>query len=732
MNKKLHAVLTATPFFLIGCGPQGIDPGTGINPGDDFADGYTTEANDLLAADLSDIPMNWKYTSGLPQVTTGFENNSETAGLWQLPESSEQVKISWGIGGEKDADIETALKKCGGVCGTFEVPKNYSGTVVNGAFFNIVGNDENGKVVAADVSEWGGICIVYESDHDGSISLISDELVNGNVAGYQPAAKLPKASSAVGRCFNWSHFSQGNLVAKKTRIAANTGEDFTKNLARVQVNFNVSNGDNVGTFNIKAIASYIDPDATSPKSSSSVTSSSSSETQVSAIDGLNGRLMRWVGADGDYLVETGLDVGTYTSGYWFSYSDDSDGGKSKIEWPVKLGNDLYEKAIDPVVDYCGGLCGTYILDRGTFTYDPYVGVGFNVGGEDDSGSLAVVDASAWNGVCVAYTSDSPIKVEMSLGDAVNAEIGYDFPYVTMPKSETAVAKCYKWSQFSSGWGANSGTTAAEKLVALHFKIQSKTGTTGAFNILGVSSNELTDGTPVKSSSSTASSSSTTIVSGHVIGTGCNDSMTGTMMKWCGDEETSRIETGHDVGTETSGYWYVFGDDADGGASRISWPVEPDWMSDEGDPCEPIVEACHGVCGTFSLNKGTLDSDPFVVVGFNIGGEDAESGIPVAVDVSSWGGVCVTYAADNAMTIEMGLGDIVDEELGQDLPFVSLSKSPNGATKCFNWSQFKQAGFGASRISGEEAAAKLVAVRFKIQGASGLAGNFNIMAVSSVN
>ena len=206
---------------------------------------------------------------------------------------------------------------------------------------------------------------------------------------------------------------------------------------------------------------------------------------------------------------------------------------------------------------------------------------------------------------------------------------------------------------------------------------------------------------------------------------------GGVFRWVGADDGSRIITGLDNGNGTSGYWYNYGDDADGGASRISWPVEPDWMGDEGDPCEPIVEACHGVCGTFSLNEGTLYSDPFVDpfvgVAFNVAGEDDDY-TQVSADVSAWEGLCVAYSSTNDIELSLGLGDAVDAEIGYNNPFVTLAKSPEGTVKCVRWGKF---GLGwGKRIDMEKVVKIVVSVKFKIQAKTGTEGEFNIMSIGS--
>jgi hypothetical protein len=200
--------------------------------------------------------------------------------------------------------------------------------------------------------------------------------------------------------------------------------------------------------------------------------------------------------------------------------------------------------------------------------------------------------------------------------------------------------------------------------------------------------------------------------------------------WQGDAMVYQVNTELDAGGEKSGYWFNYGDDADGGASTVTWPVDKgtEWSPDALDP---IIDYCNGVCGTFKLSKGTLTYDPFVGIGFNVAGStDADSEVMVAADATAMGGVCIAYSVDVGASLEMGLGDAEDKALGYDNPFVTLAKSTTGTVKEFAWSGFKQAGWGEGKITGDEAAAKLVALKFKIQAKDGTSGEFNIMAIGA--
>jgi len=179
-------------------------------------------------------------------------------------------------------------------------------------------------------------------------------------------------------------------------------------------------------------------------------------------------------------VETGLENETNTQGYWYSYNDNDDGGNSKIVWPVEIGNEQSADAMDPVFVHCGGICGTAVLDKGALTYNPFVGIGFNVVGEDASGNPIPGDASAWGGLCITYTAAASPSLELGLGD-FDATIGYANPGASLAKAASSLGyKAIPWSSFTQpswykGTTKISGEEAAKKLVSVKFKIQAASG-----------------------------------------------------------------------------------------------------------------------------------------------------------------------------------------------------------------------------------------------------------------
>ena len=148
-----------------------------------------------------------------------------------------------------------------------------------------------------------------------------------------------------------------------------------------------------------------------------------------------------------------------------------------------------------------------------------------------------------------------------------------------------------------------------------------------------------------------------------------ESVEGCFEAWHGPYGFYRIETGFDNGQDNYGYWFAYADDADGGLSKIVWPM-PLGNEYSDAAFDNVIEACGGVCGTYTLGMGALTYEPFIGLGFTIAGAD-ESGEAVPVDASKLGGVQVTYFSSEPMTIEMGFSSAEEAEHGYDLPFVSL-------------------------------------------------------------
>lgn len=466
-----------------------------------------------------------------------------------------------------------------------------------------------------------------------------------------------------------------------------------------------------------------DPTPSHISSSSNVVQSSSS-TNVTMFE-------TWKGTDGAEQIITGADAGSLTSGYWYTYSDDVDGGLSQIIWPVTPGNTYDMNSLEPIIVHCGGLCGTATLKKGNLLYKPFAAVAFDMAGSDIDGNIQTANASNMGGICISYASEKPINVEMGLGSDVDRQVDYANPFITLPKSPTGTTKSIPWSSFKqptwyTGNYKISGEKAAETLASLRFIFQDVDGSNIKFNITEVGSYNNCTGIPASLEFSQSTPPSDT-VSNPI-------QPQSSFETWFGANGEYQINTGFDTGSHTAGYWFTYGDDTDGGNSRIVWPTLP---SNEYNDAASIIEYCGGFCGTAVLDKGNLMYNPFVGVGFNLAGEafdpESHNHTLAEVDASDMGGICITYTSEIAPLIEMGLSSDAEALYQYALPAATLPKSTNGTTKYIPWSNFEQPSWysGANKISGPEAAKQLVSLRIRMQASPG-EYKFNIKAIGPYN
>jgi hypothetical protein len=136
--------------------------------------------------------------------------------------------------------------------------------------------------------------------------------------------------------------------------------------------------------------------------------------------------------------------------------------------------------------------------------------------------------------------------------------------------------------------------------------------------------------------------------------------------WCGAKQDATIDAGFGPGE-----WFSYTDEPDGGDSYWTWPAE-DW--------ESIVGICNGICGVSTLGGAYMY--PYMGFGFNLTkNEDA-------VDITDWGGICVTYSTDTQMRIALHPSEEVQAEMEYNDYRVALKPGKN-VTKNFAWSDFKQ-------------------------------------------
>lgn len=432
--------------------------------------------------------------------------------------------------------------------------------------------------------------------------------------------------------------------------------------------------------------------------------------------------------DRDSRVNTGFDAGFETSGYWFDESDteyQTEG--STITWEGFDNRDctFTDDCFADMIEQCGGICVTQTLVKRDQVSNLYAGIGFNVAGVDEQNKRIATDISELEGLCVVYTSDTELYLEMHIDDVSNKYLAPDFPRATLPQASTPVMKDFTWKDFKQDGTGNMripGEDAAKSLVSLMFTLKGSQDASNHFNIMSIGR--------YGTCRTVANVDSVAQLSKSPFRT------------WHGSRDYE-IKTGYGDGNELSGVWYEYEDYRQNGSSAVRWPIDPpydDFSEDSFDSWRMlIIDSCKGICGKYLLSMYEQDGiAPFAGIGFHIAGvvydpEIQESSL-ATVDATNMGGICVSYTSDTDMIIQMGFNDDKDAEFGYALPIVSVPGSKEVNTVYVKWSQFKQPSWynGEKKISGVEAAKSLAAIRFLMTGENGTEGNFNIMSIGPYN
>ena len=451
------------------------------------------------------------------------------------------------------------------------------------------------------------------------------------------------------------------------------------------------------------------------ESSSSVVSPSSSDVGGSAANVSSSSVAEssndnaaclWNGQKGEYIVNTGFDPeGVHGAGYWYTYDDNDDGGVSRVEWDAECPNDGTD-CMQYIVEHCNGLCGKMYVNRGKAD-EAVVGVAFNVAGYEDPAvditTPLSADISDWGGICVTFSSN--LNLFMSLAVDSKTQVS-----VELGQSENLVEKCFTWADFDKddeGENPMPAAEAAKKVQSITFGKRSGESMIGPFTIASIGK-YVAGGACNAGVVNSSSSSSSSIASGD-----CTDAKQVSEM-WNGSDAgwDARVITGMDDGSETSGYWFSFGDDMSG-AGSVNWPGP---LGREYTLEEDIFGYCKGVCGELQFAK-----EGYLGVGFHVAGVvDPLDGYSLVTkaNISSWGGLCVTYASESDLDVVLayaqkdGFGDLSRK------PKVTLPKSLALKTVCLDWEKFMS-------VYSEVSTTSMTSILFTVQGKADSKSRFNI-------
>ena len=485
-------------------------------------------------------------------------------------------------------------------------------------------------------------------------------------------------------------------------------------------------------------------------SSSSVVGLSSGSFDASSGD-------LWNPSAGNFSVNVAryaasLPAGAKTDGHWVMTTDAENGGSSSVIWPMDYVSSKDERAI---VEACNGICGTVVLkESSTWDVDenPFAYVGFTLA-KDSSGNPVPVDVSDWGGICVTLTSDQSFSLQLAVRDSLDLLDErlwptFAYPAVTLPRTKDGEPKtiCRKWSDFQiptwmqdepEYWKTDVGAKAAKQLVAFRIEFAGRPGEY-KFNIMSLG----TYSEPLSSSSSGGASSGSMSA-----GNDYSHDL------WYGPSRETFVKTALYADSSwihlQNGQWYEYTDRNEGGSSIFDW-YWSDQYDGEGSPFDVIIDACGGLCcNKVMLDQGELSRKPYVLFGFQLAQNDSGMGVPV--DISNWGGICVTYQSDypirldlDPVSLEVSPDSLTPASANEDAdldiykwPSVVLPKTSSVETsKCYKWNEFTQINLDKLpnpdkyTISGEDVVKRVVTIRFIIEGETGDEGAFFIKALGT--
>ncbi|WP_294957159.1 hypothetical protein [uncultured Fibrobacter sp.] len=419
----------------------------------------------------------------------------------------------------------------------------------------------------------------------------------------------------------------------------------------------------------------------------------------------------WKGTDEYGPVNTGLDPNNdYGAGFWYNFGDHSEGGLSTIVFPFYYDDQSDEwENIVRLIEACGGYCGALVLDKGDAS-EALLGFGFNVAGVENVMSNFDVgvregDISDWGGVCVTYAADKDVYLELKADSANLYETKLD-------KSIDMVEKCVTWNELNAA-------EASKHARSIRLKMKSTEKITGRLSVFAIGKYDANGACEIdghaevlpKDNGPAAAYEGIVVLRSSSSGQ-CSEPKEVSEM-WNGfAPPLTTVETGLDNGTETSGYWFSFGDDMSGvGSVKLPQPLGIEYPT--GDE---IYDYCMGACGEFEFAKeGDLG------VGFHVAGmvDPMDGGSSAAkANISSWGGLCVTYASESDLDVVLayaqndGFGNL------SRMPKVTLPKSIELRTECVDWEKFMS-------VYSEVSWTFMTSVLFVVHGDANAKSRFNI-------
>ena len=187
--------------------------------------------------------------------------------------------------------------------------------------------------------------------------------------------------------------------------------------------------------------------------------------------------------------------------------------------------------------------------------------------------------------------------------------------------------------------------------------------------------------------------------------------------WCGSTATDGFSTitatdGTVIGTN----WFYYDGEGNSGNSYFDWPATVELDASVGYKWEGVVLACNGICGTANLENGY----EFPYAGIGIITLDNST-----VDISSWGGICVSYESDEQINVAIHPDEAEQEKMQWD--DYRFTVPAGSRTIDIPWSMFSQRGYGPS-YSITTLLTKVQSIVFAYQDLGTVSTHFNIVGV----
>ena len=180
-------------------------------------------------------------------------------------------------------------------------------------------------------------------------------------------------------------------------------------------------------------------------------------------------------------VETGSPDST--SGWWYEFNDNDDGGSSYIQFPADI--ELYQDGLE-----FGHMAEAYgylnlKVKMGDGYEFPYAGIGFNVWNEQKEGA----DISAWGGFCLEYQSTIGFSIEL-VPENEEDVTAFNNYRATVAKVASMTTVNFRWDKFKQekGWGKEADLDSVlAKTASVKLAFNERAGTEGDFQILWIGS-----------------------------------------------------------------------------------------------------------------------------------------------------------------------------------------------------------------------------------------------------